>query len=424
MMISLIKMNYRLIFLTMLVSGHFTNIHSQHTISSTNILRTWNESHLIKSDSTTLNSLLDYNYNIPLISNVELRTESRDLLLERQEYTIRIKPNSIGAMNHQKRLYQNKILEVEIENRIRSNEELENRYNLIVDLIFNERIILLFQEKKSLLKDKLKVLGESIYDSKFDVKDLIDAEDELLNTNLKLAQLMDERDQLNYTLNQKIMMPDSNIRVDTSDLIGPDEIMAYSADTTGTAQNLEITLHEVKLDIIENEMKVEASKTKQVFDYFQARYGGRNSIYFDENFSLGMGINLPFFGNTRERKGEYYFDKLNEENELEEMKYSVNEDFKKNIDAFNLSVSKYRTLYDQTTNSSVLSLLETYKKIEGIAPLTLLKLLTLQQKKNIETLKAEYELYRGYIKLLAGQEVLFEEPRINYLSKNREFIDR
>jgi hypothetical protein len=366
---------------------------------------------------------MDYNYNIPLISSVELRTESRDLLLERQEYTIRIKPNSIGAMNHQRKLYQNKILEVEIENQLRFNEELENRYILILDLIFNERAIELFQEKQGLLKDKLKVLGESIYDTKFDVKDLIDAEDELLDTNLKLSKLKKERDQLQFTLNQKIMMPYTHFSIDTLDLINPQEIMTYSADTTNSGQNMEITLQEVKLDIIESEMKVESSKTKQVIDYFQARYGGKNSVFFDENFSLGMGINLPFFGNTRERKGEYYFEKLNEENELKELKYSINEDLRKNINAFNLSVSNYRTLHDQTINSSVLSLLETYKKIEGVAPLTLLKLLTIQQKKKIETLNAERELYRSYIKLLAGIEILFKRPLMNHLSNSKELID-
>jgi len=424
MMLSLIKKKYRSIFLTLLLCGLFVNSYAQQNISMTSVLRNLNESQLIKSDSTTLYSIMDYNYNIPLISSVELRTESRDLLLERQEYTIRIKPNSIGAMNHQKRLYQNKILEVDIENRIKFNEELENRYYLIIDLIFNERYIGLFQEKKTLLNDKLMVLGESVYDPKFDVKDLIDAEDELLNTNLKLSQLKEERNQLNYSLNLMIMQPNSDFRIDTLDLIKPQEILDYSADTTNTTQNLEIILQEIKLDIIDNEMKVETSKSKQVFDYFQARYGGKNSVLFDQNFSLGMGINLPFFGNTRERKGEYYFDKLNEENQLEEMKFSVNEDLRKNIVAFNLSASNYQTLYDQTANSSVLSLLDTYKKIEGVSPLTLLKLSILQQKKKFETLKSEHELFKAYIKILANQEILFQEPRINYLSENKEFIDR
>jgi hypothetical protein len=366
---------------------------------------------------------MDYNYNIPLIGSVELRTESRDLLLERQEYTIRIKPNSLGAMNHQKKLYQNKILEVETENKIRLNKDLENRYYLILDLIFNERSIELHKERQSLLSDKLKVLGESIYDSKFDVKDLVDAEDDLLATNLKINQLNEEKNSLQYTLKQMIRLPGSNFRIDTLDLIGAKEIMDYDADTT-TVQNLEITLQEIKLEIIDNEMKVEASKSKQVFDYFQARYGGQNSFLFDENFSLGMGINIPFFGNTRERKGEYYFDRLNEENELEELKYSIKEDLKGNIDAFKLSISNYQALYDQTRNSSVLSLLNTYKKIEGVPPLTLLNLLSLQHKKKIETLKAEHLMYKSYIKLLAAQEVLFQDPLVNHLSRYGDFIDR
>ena len=420
---TIVKLNYLSKVLLFLFYGFFVNLHAQQTITSTSILRTLNESRQVLSDSATVSSLMDYNYNIPLIGSVELRTESRDLLLERQEYTIRIKPNSLGAMNHQKKLYQNKILEVETENKIRLNKDLENRYYLILDLIFNERSIELHKERQSLLRDKLKVLGESIYDSKFDVKDLVDAEDDLLATNLKINQLNEEKNRLQYTLNQMIRLPGSNFRIDTLDLIGAKEIMDYDADTT-TVQNLEITLQEIKLEIIDNEMKVEASKSKQVFDYFQARYGGQNSFLFDENFSLGMGINIPFFGNTRERKGEYYFDRLNEENELEELKYSIKEDLKGNIDAFKLSMSNYQALYDQTRNSSVLSLLNTYKKIEGVPPLTLLNLLSLQHKKKIETLKAEHLMYKSYVKLLAAQEVLFQDPLVNHLSRNRDFIDR
>ena len=72
----------------------------------------------------------------------------------------------------------------------------------------------------------------------------------------------------------------------------------------------------------------------------------------------------------------------------------------------------------------MISLLNTYKKIEGVPPLTLLNLLSLQQKKKIETLKAEHLMYKSYIKLLASQEVLFQDPLVNHLSRNREFIDR
>jgi len=367
--------------------------------------------------------LNNYNYNIPFIRSVELRTESRDLLLERQEYTIRIKPNSFGAISNQKKLYQNKILEVEIEDQLKFNEELEKRYLLILDLIFNERTNELHEEKKVQLEDKLTILGQSIYDSKFDVKDLIDAEDELLSTNLKLSNLNQERNNLQYLIEQFLNVSNKDFSINTEDLIEPKEILDYSYDNSNLNESLKITLQKIKLNVIDNEMKVTASKSKQVFDYFQARYGGKRSFLFDENFSIGLGINLPFFGNTRERKGEFYFDKLNEESKLNELKRNLKEDQKKVLDAFNLAKSNYQTLQRQTENSSVIPLLETYKKIEGISPMILLKLKMLLKKKEIETSKVEYELYRSFIKLLANQEILFQKPLINHLSSNKMLID-
>ena len=407
----------------MLFSICFSSVQAQNTFTTTSILGTIRESNLFRSDSSKMYLLNEYNYNIPFIRSVELRTESRDLLLERQEYTIRIKPNSFGAISNQRKLYQNKILEVEIEDQLKFNEELEKRYLLIVDYIFTERLIALFNEKQIQLNDKLTILGQSIYDSNFDVKDLIDAEDELLNTNLKLSNLKEERVNLQYLIKQFFNDSDNDISINTEDLIEPQDITEYTYEENNPDDHLEIILQNIKLDVIDNEMKVESSKSKQVFDYFQARYGGKYSFLFNENFSIGLGINLPFFGNTRERKGEYYFDKLNEESKLNELKIAIKEDQKKMIDAFNLAKTNYQTLYDQTNKSSVSNLLETYKKIEGISPLILLKLKILQHKKKIETHKTEYELYRSYIKLLVSKEILFQRPLMNHLSSTKELID-
>jgi vacuolar-type H+-ATPase subunit C/Vma6 len=79
-------------------------------------------------------------------------------------------------------------------------------------------------------------------------------------------------------------------------------------------------------------------------------------------------------------------------------------------------------LQKQYENSSVTSIYEAYQKMEGVSPLLLLNLKILQNKKNIEILKFEQELYKAYIELLSLNEQLFQEPLLNYLSPNFELL--
>ncbi len=179
----------------------------------------------------------------------------------------------------------------------------------------------------------------------------------------------------------------------------------------------------LKMYTLKNEMDLSAAKSKQVLDYIQARYGGKKNDLFDENFSLGLGINLPFFGNTRSRKGEYYLKIINEENKLSDLK-RINIDKNKLVnDEFKIAKTNYQILQKQKDESSINILLESYKKMEGAPPLQLINLKILQNKKTIEVLKSKHEFYKYYINILANQEVLFQQPLRNYLSSTNELID-
>jgi len=174
---------------------------------------------------------------------------------------------------------------------------------------------------------------------------------------------------------------------------------------------------------LENEMELAAAKSKQILDYVQARYAAKKNDIFEESFSLGLGINLPFFGNTRSKKGEYYLKIINEESKLSKLK-SKNIDNNKIInEKFKTAKVNYQILQKQNEQSSINLLLETYKKMEGAPPLQLVNLKILQNKKSIEVLKSKHELYNTYIITLAYQEVLFQKPLINYLSSTKELID-
>ena len=120
------------------------SLSAQNEVTITKFLGSIKESNKVKTDSNTVSLLKDYNYNLPIIRNVQFRTETSDLLLDRQEYTLRVKPNSLFAISKQKKLYQKKIEEIIIKNQLDFNEELKKRYILILDYIFTDTIITIY----------------------------------------------------------------------------------------------------------------------------------------------------------------------------------------------------------------------------------------------------------------------------------------
>lgn len=408
--------NKKTLLFLFLVSIHISSINAQSIISTSDILKASFETRQVKFDSSRVSLLNEYNYNLPLIKSVQLRTESRDLLLERQEYSLRIKPNSIRAMSRQNEINKNRLEVVEIENQLHLSFELKRRYLLIIDYLFNKKMIELFDEKQDQLNDKLIILSESIYDTNFDVKDLIETEEGLFTTRLRIKTLKKENSHYHKMLNQSLKNQLDSLSIATNNLIAPQQIIDFNTQDSISSENLSIKLQNLKLNTLENEMELSVAKSNQFLDYVQAKYGGKNSFLFNENFSIGVGINLPFFGNSRVRKGTFYFNKLSEESKLINITEKHKESQSLVQDEFNIAVTNYQTLLNQNEQSSVNTVYDTYRKMEGVSPLLLLKLKILQQKKKIEIIKSEHNLYKSYIKLLDVNDILIQRPLRDYLS--------
>ncbi len=404
------------------VFGTYCPVFSQEEVTVNSFLSSINNSEIIENSKETDSLLSDKNYSIPIIKTAQFRMETRRFYETFQEYTIRVKPNSFRAKSSQKYIYQNKIEEVNIANQIKLNDELKKRYLLLIDYIFNKKLIDLNILKQQQLKDKLEILSHSVYDDNFEIKDLIDSEEDLLATNLKLIQLKkNERDHLAY-LNRIIKNTDSLYKINFDNLIQPKQILNYKTPDSLPNELLFITLEKLKLNTIDNEMKLSVAKSKQFLDFVQAKYLYKSDNEFEDNLSLGFGINLPFFGSARQEKSEHYFEKLSKEFNLKEEieKHQIKVIIAKNN--YENAIVNFNTLKDQNNNSSVSKVYETYKKMEGVSPLLLLKLKILQNKKEIETLKYEQELYVAFIEYLSINEILFQKPYINYLSSSLEFL--
>ena len=403
----------QLLFLGLII-GAIPFTFAQNKITTTQFLEQINTKNQQKTDSL-ISELSGYHYKTPFIKSVQIRTETKDFQLNKQEYALRVKPNNFNTNKNQKKVFLNKIEKVKLENEIHFNKDLENSYYLIIETVFTNKLIVLFTKKQAQLKDKLKILGERVYDTNFDVKDLVETEEDLQNTALKLANLKAFNANL-QTLIKQVLNTNTTNAFDLNDFINTQKIIDYSIKNQDLENQTEISLQQIKLDLLDSQMQLENSKSRQILDYVQTKYGGKNSFLFNENFSVGIGINLPFFGNSKQKKGAYYFDKLNAENKYKLLKKEITYNNTLKTNAFKNAKLNYQTLVKQKQESSITALLNTYKKMEGVSPLILLKLEILLQKKEIAIVKSKHQLYKVYIETLAANGALFQKPFRNYLT--------
>lgn len=396
----------------------FLSVNAQKRITTTNVLLGAFKIEQVKFDSIQLAFLKSYNHNLQLIDNIEFRTETRDLRFSRQEYAIRIKTNSLRGKVANKKVYTSKINKVQIDGKNRLFEELEDRYYLLIAYIFNEKLIEAYTYRKIQLEDKITILKPDIYTKNFNVNDLINTEDDLFKNQIILQNLKQTKEYHNTVLQIMTGNRKNNIYLNSANIITPAQIIASPLFIKATKDNLEIQLKQLQLKTIEGEMNLDVAKSKKVIDFIQLKYGGKNSELFDENFTIGLGINLPFFGNARRKRGEYYFEKLRIDSEIVSLQKKREKELSIVEENFKRIAANYIAYKKKKEDSSVSALLDTYKKIEGVSPIILLKLKMSDHNKNIKILKIEQQLYEQYIEILARKNVLFQTPLTNFLTTN------
>ena len=117
--------------------------------------------------------------------------------------------------------------------------------------------------------------------------------------------------------------------IETNNLISPEQIIDFPISDSVSYEYSFLSLQKLKMNTLENEMNLSIAKSRQLLDFVQAKYIGKSENLFEDNLSIGLGINLPFFGAARQDKSEFYFEKTVKEsklnNELKNKGFTVEE---------------------------------------------------------------------------------------------------
>ena len=367
------------------------------------------------------NFLKTISHDLALIEKLEFRTEMNEFDFRKQDFLLRVSPNSFKNIKTQHQYQESIQYMTEMEMEVAQGNALRERYELLVNYIYSKEILAIKEKQKILLKDKVTLLRRSIALADFDILDLIASEDEqqdniraileLKNTILTFEKLI-----------QRMAKSSQTIQIDKGKLIHVAAIKKLvekiNAAKAVNHPQLKVLYAKRYNNILEYEW--EAAKTKFSLGYVQLKYSADPKDSFGKRISIGIGFDIPLKGINRLDLNELQLQIFESESQYKNAKQGlINNTYSIHQELNNL-IQKYELVSHQLQESQAEFALKEYRKIAEAPPLALLKLRKNTYKKELLLQELELKIMKTYIEYLNYAGLLSQVPYKNYLSKNLE----
>ena len=401
--------------------GTFSTFAQINRLSTTIILATAKSQLGVQLEQEKAEYLKDNYFELPILEDVEFRTETRDFDIKQQEYRVRLTPNSYRQREALRQLHQAQIIETETEELLFLHDYLEERYTLILQHFFAENVLAIRRQQLLVFEDQLTVLRRSFNLPRFNINDLIRAEEDKQEIEREILEL---ENVLRFTeqIFQRWTATAAIFKIDSTRFIELEQVMELARSISKPIEN-HVEFVEVKkeLDRIYQEYRVQKSEDLTIVDYIELRYQKRNkNDVFREKFAIGAGFRLPYKNSSELDVMELKVEKLERENRLKLIEAEIVEDIKRIQQEMENQYSLYQLLESQMKDNQTAFAIEQYQKITGVSPLPLLKMKESTFKKELERQKVAQELYDLFIDLLDVSGRMSAQPYQNFLSKSLE----
>jgi len=410
----------------MILSVPITNapkLYAQNMITINQFLADISREELVIMESEKLKYLRTNNHNLPIIEKMEVRTETNDFDLSKQEFLLRVTPNSYRNIKTQRQYQETERNLTQIQLDLAWSEALRNRYNLLVDYITYKEMLASKTDQKVLYEDKVFLLERSSTLEGFDILDLIAAKDELQENKQDIVDLetaIVSIERIMASMNSTNMP----VRLNTKKLIDV-EYIALALNNYMPADNtdhplLQVSSAELYKNLLEYEW--ESSKYKFKIGYVQAQYGNAPQNNFQESFSIGVGFDIPLKRSANLELSKYNLQIIQTEGEYKKSIKSHEHLKLREFSKLKNMIQKHRLLKDQINNSDAESVLEIYSKIAEANPIALIKLRENTLKKEQQLVEIKSETIKTFIAYLDTIGRLGMKPRRNYLLKEQSIF--
>lgn len=365
--------------------------------------------------------LQGHKFNLPLLRQIQLQTESRDWDPIQQEYALRLNTNSPGMMQTQASIAVAMRSLSEAERQELVHKALQARYELLIDAHFakqNQALILAQQktllDRQAVIKEQL-VLGleERLNDFFRVEEDRIDLERRIFENQSDFTEFK-QRAGI-FTGNADSLLMDSFPSI--SQLLS-------IAGTSISVVPPSVAKEQVQAELATLEAEMQQRENRNYLNFIQFKYSGNAKDELPNRFLVGVGFRFPWLNTSKLRQQEKELQALEAKADAEAESLSTARTALAKLRELTRLVQLYNFTQDQRAR-----FIEQYnpKQLHAAGlenPETLIRVELSIQKLGAEIFSIEKDVYKAYLSLLGETGLLTAEPSRNYLSPSLELIPR
>lgn len=360
--------------------------------------------------------------NTPFLNEIEFRMKLNDFESNKPKYAIRLKPNGWGEAINGKKVYDKTLLYNEAHYDLLVNKALKERYTTIIDYFYNKQLIALNEALMILFKDRVDVLKKSVGNLNFDADDLINAENDIIRLELDLINQKNDTVNIEDAILKNLPGAEAFL-CGTPRMIDIQEMEDIINKTESITQdNIHLESTRLNAALSKARYELEKSENRKYLSFIEAAYDTDDQDAFEKAFSIQFGISIPIVNPNRLDTNRRKLRILKAQSEYANMHKKVNQERVILSRDVKRLTAQYKVLKLKKHQSNTQSSFDTYRHMEGVSPLILLKLKESLLKTDISMHKILRRIYTKYIKFLNVSGKLSEKPCKNYLSHNLELI--
>lgn len=388
-------------------------------------LRSADDDYKLKNHSELLSYYENSSMSTPFLDKIEFRAELEEFEDLDQQYSLRFYPKGWGETKSGNRVVKIKKKENKIEHEEYFNSALEERYELLLGYLETTALLQKHKDLLSVYKDRVTVLNNMAQTAEdFDVITIISAEDKLIDLQLDIVDLEDELTKITHKI-QVATGKDVEIEFDEESIVDVSDIkeLLPNSESYPKIENIYIRNRKLKIELAKSKYELEVAKTRDYISFFNLGYKTEDYKEPNDAFSIEIGFKLPFINPDRDDINKRKADHIEEKLKLE---YALRDNSEKVISitrSMNRMFAQYDILAQRTENGNATTSFKKYMKMDGINPITLLKLKESMLKSDMKLIKIRTNVRLKYVQLINVLGKLTEKPIRNYLSSKKELLN-
>jgi len=256
-------------------------------------------------------------YKLPWIEEINVRSETRDWRLREQRYALRISPVTLRERRASSKLYNSWQQEIEYLKLEEIYDKVASIHEDWVKQDFISRRITILEKELAILADVEKVAAKSSAINANNLDDLIATRTRIatLNNSINLQNIQRQStiDKLSQSVNgEYIILPD------TINLSAYQNAIQVSLVTESGPNMSQGDI--IDLQTIQHEEELEKAEQNRVLDFLALEYRGPHDIELERRVSMGVSLNLPFFGANNLSLAKLKVEREKEEYRIEKKK--------------------------------------------------------------------------------------------------------